>query len=112
MISFGLLISSIGLYLRTAMILANIFLFLTMLVSGVNFPVSSLPLWLQPVSWSIPMTYGILATREAILGASVLGIGTILLKEFIDGLAVLLAGYILLKGFERLSRRTGRLEEY
>lgn len=112
MISFGLLISSIGLYLRTAMILANIFLFLTMLVSGVNFPVSSLPLWLQPVSWSIPMTYGILATRGAILGASVLGIGTILLKEFIDGLAVLLAGYILLKGFERLSRRTGRLEEY
>jgi ABC-2 type transport system permease protein len=112
MISFGLLISSIGLYMRTAMIVANIFLFLTMLVSGVNFPVASLPVWLQPVGWAIPMTYGVLATRAAITGASLLSLGTVLLKEFADGVIVLFAGYFLLKGFESLARRTGRLEEY
>ncbi|MDH2901204.1 MAG: ABC transporter permease [archaeon] len=112
MISFGLLISSIGLFMRTAMIVANIFLFLTMLVSGVNFPVSSLPLWLQPFSWSIPMTYGVLAARGAIQGASVFSLGTVFLEEFIDGVAVLFVGYILMRGFERLARKSGRLEEY
>ena len=112
MISFGLLISSIGLFMRTAMIVANIFLFLTMLVSGVNFPVSSLPLWLQPVSWSIPMTYGVIAARTAIRGASLFSLGTVFLEEFIDGVAVLFVGYLLLKGFERLARKSGRLEEY
>jgi ABC-2 type transport system permease protein len=112
MISFGLLISSIGLFMRTAMIVANIFLFLTMLVSGVNFPVSSLPVWLQPVSWAIPMTYGVLATRGAIAGASLLSLGTILLKEFVVGVVVLFVGYLLMKGFESLARKTGRLEEY
>lgn len=112
MISFGLLISSIGLFMRTAMIVANIFLFLTMLVSGVNFPVQALPLWLQPVGWAIPMTYGVLAARGAIMGASVLSLGTILLKELIDGITVLFVGYFLMKGFERLARKSGRLEEY
>jgi ABC-2 type transport system permease protein len=112
MISFGLLISSIGLFMRTAMIVANIFLFLTMLVSGVNFPVQALPLWLQPVGWAIPMTYGVLAARGAIMGASVLSLGTIFLKELIDGVAVLFVGYFLLKGFEQLARKSGKLEEY
>jgi len=112
MISFGLLISSIGLFMRTAMIVANIFLFLTMLVSGVNFPVSTLPGWLQPVSWAIPMTYGVMAARGAIQGASVFSLGTIFLEEFIDGVVVLFLGYLLLKGFEGLARKTGRLEEY
>jgi ABC-2 type transport system permease protein len=112
MISFGLLISSLGLFMRTAMIVANIFLFLTMLVSGVNFPVSSLPIWLQPVSWAIPMTYGVLAARGAIAGASVMSLGTIFLEEFIDGIVVLFVGYVLLKGFESLARKSGRLEEY
>ncbi|MCL5067865.1 MAG: ABC transporter permease, partial [Thaumarchaeota archaeon] len=112
MISFGLLISSIGLFMRTAMIVANIFLFLTMLVSGVNFPVSSLPSWLQPVSWAIPMTYGVLVARKAIEGASMLSLGTTFLLEFLDGAAVLLVGYLLMKGFERMARSSGRLEEY
>jgi ABC-2 type transport system permease protein len=112
MISFGLLISSIGLFMRTAMIVANIFLFLTMLVSGVNFPVSTLPVWLQPVSWAIPMTYGVMAARGAIQGASVFSLSTIFLEEFIDGVAVLFLGYLLMKGFEGLARKTGRLEEY
>lgn len=112
MISFGLLISSIGLFMRTAMIVANIFLFLTMLVSGVNFPVSALPQWLQVVSWSIPMTYGVEAAREAIAGSTVFSLGTVFFEEFIDGLVVLFVGYLLLKGFERLARKSGRLEEY
>jgi ABC-2 type transport system permease protein len=112
MVSFGLLISSIGLYLRTALIVANIFLFLTMLVSGVNFPVSSLPAWLQPISYAIPMTYGTSAIRLAIAGASIGAMATLLEEEVLVGAVVLILGYFLVIGFERLARKTGRFEEY
>lgn len=112
MIGFGLLISAVGLYLRTALILANIFLFVTLLLSGVNFPVSALPAWLQPVSWVIPLTYGTQAVRMAISGASFASLLPTLGWESLDGLFVIVAGYALFAGFENLSRRTGRFEEY
>jgi len=112
MMSFGLLISSIGLYLRTAMIVANVFLFLTMLVSGVNFPVSALPGWLQAVGYAIPMTYGVEATRLAIAGASLGQMATALGEDVLSGAVVLALGYLLWEAFERLARRTGRFEEY
>ena len=112
MIGFGLLISAVGLYMRTALIVANIFLFVTLLLSGVNFPVSSLPGWLQPVSWVIPLTYGTQAVRMAIAGASLAGLLPTLGWEALDGLIVMVAGYALFTGFENLSRRTGRFEEY
>jgi len=112
MISFGLLISAVGLYMRTAMIVANIFLFITLLLSGVNFPVSVLPLWLQPASWTIPLTYGTEALRMAISGVPMLQLIPIIGREAIDGFLVLLAGFTLFIGFENLSRRTGRFEEY
>ncbi|MDV3244156.1 MAG: ABC transporter permease [Nitrososphaerales archaeon] len=112
MISFGLLISAVGLYMRTAMIVANIFLFITLLLSGVNFPVSVLPVWLQPVSWTIPLTYGTEALRSAISGASLLQLLPVLGWEGLDGFIVLLVGFSLFTGFETLSRRTGRFEEY
>lgn len=112
MMSFGLLISSIGLFMRTAMVVANVFLFLTMLVSGVNFPVSSLPLWLQPIGYAIPMTYGTTAIRLAIGGAPLGSIAPQLGYEILSGAGVLMVGYILMVGFERLARKTGRFEEY
>lgn len=112
MMSFGLLISSIGLFMRTAMIVANVFLFLTMLVSGVDFPVSSLPGWLQPVSFAIPMTYGTTAVRMAIGGSTLPALAPQLGYEVVVGALVLVVGYVLLIGFERLSRKTGRFEEY
>ena len=112
MISFGLLISAVGLYMRTAMIVANIFLFISLLLCGVNFAVTVLPAWLQPVSWTIPLTYGTEALRSAISGASLSQLLPTLGWEALDGFIVLLAGYSLFTGFETLSRRTGRFEEY
>ena len=112
MISFGLLISAVGLYMRTALIVANIFLFVTLLLSGVNFPVTALPAWLQPVSWVIPLTWGTQGLRMAIAGTSLAGLLPTIGWEALDGLLVLAAGYAFFTGFESLSRRTGRFEEY
>ncbi len=94
------------------MIVANIFLFITMLVSGVNFPVSSLPAWAQPVGYAIPMTYGTSAIRLAIAGASLGGISPLVEDEIFVGAVAIVLGYFLMVGFERLARKTGRFEEY
>lgn len=112
MISFGLLISTIGLYMRTAMIVANVFLFIGLLVCGVNFPISELPVWLRPLSYVIPLTYGLDAVRLSIAGAGFYTVGLYLLYLVIDGLAVFSMALLLTKTFERLARKSGRLEIY
>jgi ABC-2 type transport system permease protein len=112
MIGFGLLISAVGLYMRTALIVANVFLFVSLLLCGVNFPVSVLPIWLQPVSWVIPLSFGTEGVRMAISGASLWTLLPLLGWEALDGLLVLLAGFALFSGFESLARKTGRFEEY
>ncbi|MCL4336633.1 MAG: ABC transporter permease [Candidatus Thermoplasmatota archaeon] len=112
MMGFGLLISSIGLYLRTAMIMANVFLFISLLVCGVNFPIYYLPSWLRVLSYVIPMTYGVSAMRLAISGSSIPELSGIIFTEISVGIIVILVAYVLMKLFEYLARKTGRLEQY
>jgi ABC-2 type transport system permease protein len=112
MTGFGLMLGSVGLFMRTAMVIANIFLFIGLLVCGVNFPVTELPTWLQPFSYAIPMTYGTMAARAAVQGSSLLQLAPILLQEIGAGAGSIIAGYALFIGFEALARRRGTLEEY
>lgn len=70
MVGFGLLLGGVALYLRTSIILGNIFLFIGLLLSGVNFPLSSLPTPLQWIGYALPLTWGVEAIREALNGAS------------------------------------------
>jgi ABC-2 type transport system permease protein len=74
MVGFGLLLGGVALYLRTSLILANIFLFVGLLLSGVNFPLSSLPYPLQLVGDALPLTWGLDAIRASIAGD---GLGTL-----------------------------------
>ncbi len=69
MVGFGLLLGGVALYLRTSIILGNIFLFLGLLLSGVNFPLSQLPLPLQWIGDALPLTWGLAAIRDGIAGA-------------------------------------------
>lgn len=112
MTGFGLMLGSLGLFLRTAMVIANIFLFIGHLLCGVNFPVSELPTWMQPFSYAIPMTYGTMAARAAVDGTSLIQMSPILLQLIVTGIASILVGYLLFIGFEVLARRNGKLEEY
>jgi ABC-2 type transport system permease protein len=112
MTGFGLMLGSVGLFLRTAMIIANIFLFIGLLICGVNFPVTELPTWIQPLSYAIPMTYGTMAARAAVSGSGIIQLAPVLLQETGAGIGSILAGYLLFIGFEILARRRGTLEEY
>ncbi|HSV41803.1 MAG TPA: ABC transporter permease [Methanomassiliicoccales archaeon] len=112
MTAFGLMLSSVGLYLRTSMIIANIFLFIGLLFSGVNFPVSRLPEWLQPIAYAIPLTYGTDAARAAVNGASVWEVGALLFNMTAVGAVLVFLGYLIFRFFEWLSRRNGTMEQY
>jgi len=112
MTGFGLMLGSVGLFMRTAMIIANVFLFIGLLVCGVNFPVTELPVWLLPLSYAIPMTYGTMAARGAVQGMSVSQLSPVLLQDIGAGIASILVGYLLFLGFETLAIRRGTLEEY
>jgi ABC-2 type transport system permease protein len=112
MVGFGLLLGGVALYLRTSIILGNIFLFLGLLLSGVNFPVSVLPLPLQWIGNVLPLTWGIAAVRAGLAGAP-LGViaplwGLVALSAAASfGLAIALWGT-----FERRALATGTIARF
>ncbi|MGI0132397.1 MAG: ABC transporter permease [Thermoplasmata archaeon] len=112
MVGFGLLLGGIALYLRTSIILGNIFLFLGLLLSGTNFPLTQLPLPLQWLGWCLPLTWAIAAVRAGLLGAPMAvllllwaKVGVCALVSF--GLAIGLWGT-----FERRARSTGSIVRF
>jgi len=64
---FGFAFAALVLILREANMMVDISSFLVQIFSGVNFPVSSLPKWLLPISLALPLTYGLDAVRGILL---------------------------------------------
>jgi len=112
MVGFGLLLGGVALYLRTSIILGNIFLFVGLLLSGVNFPLSSLPAPLQWVGYGLPLTWGLEAIRSTIAGDP---IGTVAVLWGAVAFAAALsfgAAVGLWKVFERRALSTGSIARY
>ena len=108
----GLMFGSIGLVMRDAIILANVVYYVLLIVCGINFPVSRLPGVVQVVSYSLPLTRGVQAAREAAAGASLGQVAGLLAGEVAVGLAWALAGYALFRYLENYARRGGLQEAY
>jgi len=112
MVGFGLLLGGVALYLRTSIILGNIFLFAGLLLSGVNFPLSALPLPLQIVGDGLPLTWGLKAIRAAVAGDS-LGTLAVLWGAVALAAAVSFAAAISLwEFFERRALSTGSIARF
>jgi ABC-2 type transport system permease protein len=112
MVGFGLLLGGVALYLRTSIILANIFLFIGLLLSGVNFPTSQLPAVLQRIGYGLPVTWGLAAVRDSVagdpLGTVAILWGAVALSAAISyGLAI-----SLWKVFERKALSTGSIARF
>jgi ABC-2 type transport system permease protein len=112
MVGFGLLLGGVALYLRTSIILGNIFLFVGLLLSGVNFPLSQLPLPLQWTGYCLPLTWGLIAIRASISGEP-LGSLTVLWGAVGLAAAVTFGCAIgLWEVFERRALATGSIARY
>jgi len=68
--AMGLLLGCLGLLTVNSFFTNNLVYFLLLLFSGANVPITSLPQWMQYISWSLPLTRGIQAAREIIGGAT------------------------------------------
>jgi ABC-2 type transport system permease protein len=112
MVGFGLLLGGVALYLRTSIVLGNIFLFIGLLLSGVNFPSSQLPLALQYVGDGLPLTWGLDAIRGAVAGDPLgtlawLWLAVALAAAFSFGAAI-----SLWEVFERRALSTGSIARF
>ena len=112
MVGFGLLLGGVALYLRTSIVLGNIFLFIGLLFSGTNFPVSELPPALQGIGDVLPLTWGIASIRGALAGDP---IGTLLvLWGLVAACAAVSFGLAitLWATFERRALSTGSIARF
>ena len=108
----GLMFGSIGLVMRDAIIIANLVYYLLLIVCGINFPVSRLPGVLQLVAYSLPLTRGVQAARDAAAGASLGQVSGLLGGELLIGLLWAMGGYALFRILESWARRGGLQEAY
>jgi len=108
----GLIIASLSLFIRDVNQIMNVAYLVVFLLCGINFPVEQLPVWLRPVAYVIPLTYGIEAARQSIAGAPLAAVGNQLLVMFILFLVEGVLGYYLFLQFERLAKRHGTLEVF
>jgi len=84
---------------------------LLLLISGVYYPVSVLPGWIQVFSHLSPATYILDGTRHALLGNASRGdILSALIPLIVIGVLTIPAGIFLWARAERFAKRTGRLK--
>ena len=112
MSGFGLMLSSFGVYLRSSTLLASLFLYVGLIFCGVNFPVSQLPSFLQPVSYVLPMTYGVSALKMAVGGSSLLEIVPEIAAMLVIGTVMIAVGYLMFGKFEKMARAKGSTEAF
>lgn len=112
MVGFGLLLGGVALYLRTSIILGNIFLFIGLIFSGVNFPLSDLPAGMGVIGYALPLTWAVASVRAAMAGAP---LGTELVLWGAVGLAALVSlglASALWGIFERRALSTGSIARF
>lgn len=110
---FGFLMAALGLLWKQPHALAVLLSPVLILISGMMFPVEALPEWVQIVSYSFPLTYGIEIVRDAILLGQ--GVGD-LTREFTGllatGLAFGIVGFTAFKIMERRALKLGVMGRY
>jgi ABC-2 type transport system permease protein len=99
----------------------NILQGVLLLVSGIYYPVSVLPKWIQPVSWLSPATYALSACRklmgietfvpgQPLHGAPLLAVMPDLLRLLIMGMVLIPVGLWIFGRVEHWAKKTGKLK--
>jgi ABC-2 type transport system permease protein len=108
----GLLMGCLALITVNVMFVNNFVYFLLLIFSGANIPIAQLPVWIQAISYALPLTRGIAAARLLVDGAGLAEVTPLLLGELAVGLVYFFVGYILFAVFEVVAKRRGTLEVF
>jgi ABC-2 type transport system permease protein len=103
--AIGYLFSSFSKSIEAYMGMANIASFLMMFLSGIFFPTSGMPEWLQPVTQVIPLTYFVNGMRDGMVYGS-----GILTGEFWTGVGILVLWGAFAFGIGSMIYRKGKVE--
>jgi ABC-2 type transport system permease protein len=106
----GMLLGCLSLMTRNVMFVNNTVFFMMLLFSGANVDINTFPAWMQSVSYSMPLTRGILAARKIVAGADLSQVSNLLSTEFLFGVIYVAVGYLLFRWFEMQAKRRGTLE--
>lgn len=110
---FGFAFAAMVLVLREANTMVDMSSFLLQIFSGSNFPVSSLPKWLLPVSLSLPLTYGLDAVRAYLLKTpTIIPLYWELILLVVFMFVMLWLGTWAFRSLERRVRRLGTLGQH
>lgn len=108
----GLLLGCVSLVSLDTMFINNLAYFALLIFSGANVPVATLPGWMAAISWGLPLTRGIAASRALIDGASLSQVAPLIGGEAVIGAVYIFLGYVLFRWFEFQARRRGTLEAF
>ena len=106
----GFMLGSISLVSRDGWMITSTLAVGLYILVGVNFPVDLLPAFLKMVSYSLPMTRGIMAARLVLNGAGWDSIAYLVYGEMAVGLVYTLVGYGLFRLLESRSLVSGSLD--
>jgi ABC-2 type transport system permease protein len=106
----GLLLGCLSLMTRNVMFVNNSVYFLLLVFSGANLPIEALPAWMQNISYALPLTRGIAASRQIIAGGDFASASSLILGEFLIGVMYVFLGYVFFRRFEIQAKRRGTLE--
>ncbi|MHB8631976.1 MAG: ABC transporter permease [Candidatus Limnocylindria bacterium] len=106
----GLLLGSLAYIVLDAVLLANWAMFILLLLTGMNVPLTELPPFAAAIGEALPLTRSIAAARLYVAGAPLeAGLG-LLAADLAIGVVYAVAGYVLFSWLELQARRQGRLE--
>jgi ABC-2 type transport system permease protein len=106
----GLLLGALAYIFLDAILLANWAMFILLLLTGMNIPLSELPPFAAAIGEALPLTRSIAAARLCAAGASLDAGLALLAADLAIGAAYAMAGYFVFGWLETQSRRQGRLE--
>src|SRR5262249_45985244 len=102
----GMVLASVFVRFRYANALTNLFDYPIWIISGMLVPVSLLPVWLRPLGWVLPTTWGVRSIRESLSGGDPLaavGMGLLLAAVYLG------IGLLTVRTFTALARRQAAL---
>lgn len=108
--SFGLLISSLGLLTRDLNLILNIASMTLLGLTGANFPLEYLPFWIQRIAHVLPLTRSIELCRLLQAGESLGSHLSLLYGECLVGLGIMLVGFVVFSITEKMAIKRGILE--
>ncbi|HEY3442730.1 MAG TPA: ABC transporter permease [Paludibaculum sp.] len=112
-LGLGILWAGIVLLIKRGEALMGLLSIVVMLLSGMLFPITVLPGWLQFLAGLVPLTTALEAMRMAVLrGTDLSQLGTLLLKLSAFAVVLLAAGFWGFHWAVKLGRRNGSLTEY